>query len=67
MDNGAIGAIPHGKGGIGTGWDIPKRRTGDNLEEGMVHFLVVRFELGLNVENESGCDCGEQTSLFPPD
>ena len=67
MDDGSIGTVPHRKSGIGTGWDTPKRGAGDDLEERMVHFLVVRFELAPNVDNESGCDCGEQTGLFPSD
>ena len=33
----------------------------------MVHFLVIRFEVALNVDDEGGCDRGEQMSLFHSD
>jgi len=65
MDDGAVGAVPLWKGGVETSWNVPKRGTGDNLEERVVHFLKIRFELALNVDDESGCDRGEQTGLFP--
>ena len=65
MDDSGIGAIPLGEGGIGTSWDVPKLGTGDNLEEGVAHGLEIRFEFFLNVDNESGCDRGEQTGLSP--
>ena len=65
MDDGGIGAIPLGESGVGASWDVPERSTGDNLEEGVVHLLEIRFELSLNVDDESGCNRGEQTSLFP--
>jgi len=29
----------------------------------MVHFLVIRLRLTLEVDDENGCDRGEQTSL----
>jgi len=29
------------------------------------HLLVIRLEVLLNVDNESGCNCGEQTDLYP--
>lgn len=64
-NNGGIGAIPLRECSIGTSWDVPKRGTGDNLEEGMIHFLVIWFEFALNVDDESGCDRREQTSLSP--
>ena len=65
MYDGAVRAIPLGKSGIRASWNVPKRGTGDNLEQRVVHFLKIRFELALNVDNESGCDCGEQAGLFP--
>ena len=65
MDNGGIGTIPLRKSGIGTSRDVPKSSTGDNLKKSMVHFLVVRFELALYVDDESACDSGEQTGLLP--
>ena len=64
-NDGGIGAAPFGKSGIGTTWDIPKRGTGDDPEESMVHSLVIRLELALHIENESGRDSGKQTGLSP--
>ena len=64
MDNDWVGAIPLGENGSGAGWDIPKRGTGDDLEKLVAHSLDIRFELALNIDNESGCDQGEQTGLF---
>jgi len=64
VDDGGIGAIPLRESGIVASWDVPKRRTGDNLEELVVYFLEIRFELALKINNESGCDCGKQTGLL---
>ena len=55
-NDGGIRASPLRESGIGTGWDVPKRGTGDNLEKGMIHFLVIWFHLALNVDDESGRD-----------
>jgi hypothetical protein len=66
-DDGTIGAIPYWEGGIGTGGDVPKRGTGDDLEEGVVHLIIIRFEVALNVDDKSRCDRGEQSGLFPSD
>ena len=63
VNNGRIGAIPFRELGIVTSWDIPKRDTSRDLEEFVTKFLVIRFELCLNVNDEGGCDCGEQAGL----
>ena len=65
MDDGGIWTIPLGESGISTTWDVPKRGTGNDLEESIIHFLVIRLEVALHVDNESGCDSGEQTGLSP--
>ena len=65
VDDGGIGAIPLRESGIVASWDVPKRGTGDNLEELVAHFLEIRFEFVLDIDNERGCDCGKQTGLFP--
>ena len=64
MDDGSTRAIPLREGGIGPSRDLPKRGTGDNLEERVVHLLEIRFKVTLNVDDESGCDRREQTGLF---
>jgi len=64
VHDGGIGAIPLGKSDIAVSWNVPERDTGDNLEELVAHFLEIWSELVLNVDNESGCDCGGQTDLF---
>ena len=63
-DDGGVGASPLRKSSVGTGWDIPKRDTGNDLEEVVAHFLEIWLEFALNVNNESGCDRGDQTGLF---
>jgi len=65
MDDGGIRAIPFGKSGIGTSWDVPKQDAGDNFEEVVVHLLEIWFELFLDIEEESCCYGGEQTGLSP--
>ena len=37
---------------------------GYNLEEAVAQLRVIRLKIGLNCDDESGCDGGEQTSLF---
>ena len=37
-DRGRIEATPWSESGIDVGWNIPKRDTGDNPEEVVVHF-----------------------------
>ena len=64
MNSGAVRAMPFRESSISTSWGIPKRGTGDNLEQCMVNFLKIWFKLVLNINNESGCDRREQTSLF---
>jgi hypothetical protein len=66
-DDATIRAIPYWEGGIGTSWDVPKLGIGDDREEGKAHFLIIRLEITLNVDNKSRCDRGEQTGLFPSD
>ena len=56
MNNGAVRAFPFLESGISTGWDVPQRSAGNDLEECMVHLFEIRFEVILNVDNESGCD-----------
>jgi len=34
-------------------------------EKVVAHLLVIRLEVLLNVENESGCNHGEQTGMYP--
>ena len=63
MDDGGIGAAPLRKSGSITSWGIPKRDVGDNLEEVVAQFRKVRLEVVLDVDDESRCDCGEQTRL----
>lgn len=65
MDNGTVGPVPLRKSGIGASRDVPERGTGDNLEECVIHFFEVRFELALNVDNKRGCDRGKQSGLSP--
>ena len=38
MNDSGIGATPWSESGTGAGWNIPKRDTGDNPEEVVVHF-----------------------------
>jgi len=59
VNDGGIGAGPLGESGIGTSWDIAERGAGNDPEEIVAHLLKIRFEIALNVENESGCDCRE--------
>ena len=58
-DDGGLGTIPLRERVICGGWSISKRSIGDNHQEIVAHFLEVRFELALNIENESRCDCRE--------
>ena len=45
--------------GSGTSWDMAKRDVGDNLEEAVAQLGVIRLEIGLDSDDESGCDGGE--------
>ena len=65
MDDGGIGTGPLWEHGLRASGNFPERGTGDNCKEGVAHLGVVRLELALDVDDESGCDCREQTSLFP--
>ena len=65
MNVGGIRAVPSRKRGSGFIIDTLKRGIGDDLEDGVAHFLIIRFELFLEVDNETGCDGREQTSLLP--
>ena len=65
MDDGTIGALPFRESGICTSGDVPKRGTGDDLEERVVHFFEIRLKFTLDIDDESGRDCGEQTGLLP--
>jgi len=64
-DNNGTEARTFRKSGIGASWNSPKLDAGDNLEKIVAHLLVIRLEVLLNVDNESGCKCGEQTGLYP--
>ena len=64
-DDNGVGAHPFRKNGIGASWDSPKLDAGDNLEKIVAHLLVIWLEVLLNVNNENGCNCGEQTCLYP--
>ena len=63
-DGVGIGAGPWRGNGSGTGWDIAKRDVGHNLEEAIAQLCVVWLEIGLNSNDESGCDRREQAGLF---
>jgi hypothetical protein len=65
VDDSRIGVTPWGGGGIDVGvtWSPPKRGSGDNPEDFVAHLLAIRLDVALNVDNESGCDCGEQAGL----
>ena len=63
VDSSGIGASPLREGGCGTGWMVPKRGVGDDHKELIAHSLVIRLKTALNVDDESGCDRGEQTGL----
>jgi len=47
-DDGGIGAIPFRES---TSWYVPRRGAGNNLEEVVVHFLEIRLELALNIND----------------
>ena len=66
-NNGGIRAIPLGESGIETSWDVSERSTSDDLEEGIIHLLVIWFEVALDVNDKGSRDRREQTSLFPSD
>ena len=61
MNVSGIRAVPLRK--MGSGFVI--ETIGDDLEDGVAHFLIIRFELFLEVDNETSCDGREQTSLLP--
>ena len=67
VDDSGIDVTRWSEGGsdIGGGWSVLKRSFGDNHEEVVAHLCVIRLEVALNVDNESGRNCGEQTSLYP--
>ena len=65
MDSIGARSGPLREGGSGTGQGVPKRDVGDNHEELIAHSLDIRLKTGLNGDDESGCDNGEQTSLSP--
>ena len=65
FDNGGIRTSPLWESGSGTSWGMPKRDVGNNLEEAVAQLCVIRLEIALNVDNENGCNYGEQTGLFP--
>ena len=56
VNDSGIRAIPLRESGICTGRGVAKRDVGDDLEELVVHFLEIRLELALNVNNENGRD-----------
>ena len=58
------GASPLRENGSRTGWGMPKRDVGDNLKEAIAQLCVIRLETTLKVDNEKGCNYGEQTGLF---
>ena len=64
MDDGRIGSSPLRESGAGVRRGVSKRDIGDNREDGVAELCVIWLKRALHVENESGCDRGEQTSLF---
>ena len=65
MDDGGIRAGKLRESCSWAGWDIPKGDIGDNLEELEAHLSVIRLKVTLGIDNESGCNCREQTGLYP--
>ena len=67
MDDSRIGATPSSESssGGGVGWNAPNRDTGYDHEEVVAQLCVIRLEVALNIDDESGCNCGEQTGLYP--
>jgi len=63
-DGSGITASPLRERGIVTGWDVPDRGPCGGREELITHLLVIRLRASLDVDNESGCDRGEQTNLL---
>ena len=63
VDHHGIGATPLGKIGARARWNFPELDTCNNLEGSVAHLLEIRFEVVLNIEDESGCDGGKQTGL----
>ena len=62
-DDSRIGTTPCGESGVGL--DVPNRGTCYDHEEAVAQLCVIRLEVALSVDNESGCNCGEQTGLYP--
>ena len=71
LDTDSVGTRtrPWRRGGSGTSCGMPAKRgvgvVGYNLEETVVQLRVIRLEIGLKKDDESGRDGGEQTGLFP--
>ena len=65
MDDGGIRTTPSGKSGIGACRNLTELCAGNNGEEGVAHLGVVGLKLALDIDNECGCDRGEQTGLSP--
>ena len=59
------GPVHLGKAASGASWNSPELDAGDKLEKIVAHLLVIRLEVLLNADNEGGCNCGEQTGLYP--
>ena len=65
-DSTTIEATPSSESGSGSGagWNVPNRDTGYDHEV-VAQLCVIRLKVALNVDDESGCNCGEQTGLYP--
>lgn len=63
VDSGT-GAIPLGKSSVGTTGDIPERGIGGDLEESVIHFLVIWLKFALHVDDENGRQ--REKTYLPP-
>ena len=61
-DDSKIRATPSSESGIG---DVPNRVTGDNHEEVVTQSCVIPVRGCSECPDERGCNCGEQTGLYP--
>ena len=64
VDNGRIGTSPLGQNEMEVGWRVAEGDVGDNRKYNVARLGEIRLELALDVDNESGCYCREQASLF---
>ena len=67
VDDSRIGATPSSESGSGSGvgWNVPNRDIGHDHKEVVAQLCAIRLKVALNVDDEGGCNCGEQTGLYP--